>query len=1101
MPSLREALQSLRNLFFKSKTKRLDAPKIEVKPDLILKSVLKRENMAYYENPYNYNEYCQKFFANPQNFEMQYDYVTLISQMNQDGVMQEFEENINYVTQNSSLYYPSEIHGIDHTSRVVLFAQILSALDKLTPREKSMVIAAGQLHDIGREDDDKNFDHGLASVKKIEQMGLLDQFDPRDKAIIEFAIEHHSLDAKGVDEKIKELPKKDREDYRKIIDYLQDSDKLDRTRIGNPGWGLDPNRLVSKSAKRLVKFAHQNFFEFKRMNDYMKASNKKDGCATTIMDYFQFIRSNGYNITFKDFTNILSELEPGTLEKLANEGRILDIFSYDTFKKYSKQGDFATLIDAKGLDCETIYKEITEIEQTELVRETLDENYMLLYNLKKNDYNAYRLLCKTDVDLGFKYLVGVAHEINPIDTNRYAVLGYDFRLNDLFLLASKVDPEIYRSIIDSGNLGDLLNTKYEKNVKDIEDLWNRLIGKGIQLERSEYEKNYRLYQQVGPRLLSEVIEIAGPEKYSIADIFSAYTKLHDARNRIVNGRDTKFDFNANTLVELIEYSKQTEELKEIDDEQTQIEIVKTFAKNRKLAEDPRYISYFLKRNLPYRARDYNQIINYKEFCADRILANPKLSLQTAKSDLIRAVFKMNCSSMDIREFEKEAIETLYYYRKYFGERVRQGKEGLYDDSLNENVMARIEEILTSTNIADFRKKLEESKAIINKYNTEEIESFMKKLLLDYSRKSVVQGLKQTEERISKISAKKVLADTGKSVSAKALSGEDFFIVTSTILPVCSSAANRIRRESENPTDELLKKVRGTKVKENGVCASIMSEKMLAHEASALENHELLFGYVPQDEDSISILATHDLYTIGNDRKTDKTITPREIGDFVDGTTEEHNEVTMNNVKPRYIVCFDSISDVAVEKQKEIQALYDSQKNGDKIEIILVESKDHYLPKIINDVYKEHEYALSQIEDGRFNENAFRELFEKHESNIVLRTLQALHSSGYRSDVWSNDISKELLDSLINVLEKYSEIVPASKSRAVLDQVNLLLERSDDSMEGYGRRYYDRVYRDLFDTKRLEKIREYLEEKNVPYEDLKTRAEKKKEEKTEDVPTV
>lgn len=1100
MPSLKETIEKIRTLFSRKKSKALPSS-IDVKPDLLLKSSLDAGNMAYYENPNNYNDYCKNYFADPRNFEKQYDYVSLITRMQKEGVMQEFEDNLSFVEQNSDLYYSSEIHGISHTSRVVLFAQILSALDNLSEREKNMVIAAAQFHDIGREDDDKNFDHGLASVNKIKQKRLLDSFEPRDRAIIEFAIEHHSLDEKGVKEKIQALPRKDREEYRKIINYLQDSDKLDRTRIANYGEGLDPNRLATDSAKKLVKFAHQNYFEFRRMNDYIKKSNQKDVNGVTIKDYFYFFRSHGYNITFKDFANIITELEPDVLEKLALQGKLLELFSYETFEKYSTQDDFESSIDARGLNPDTIYKEMTEIEQTKLMRETFDSCFMLLYNLKKNDYSAYTLLCKTDVDLPLKYLVGVAHEINPIDIDRFASLGYDFRLNDIFLLASKVEPEVYRSIIDSGNLGDLLNTKYEKEPERVEDLWNRFLEKGIRLDRSDYEKNYRLYQQLGPTLLSKVLEIPGAEKYSISDIFSTYTKLNDARYRMLNGKRSDFDFDAKTLIDLLEYSKKTQVLDTVYDEQTKLDIVGTFVKNRSLVQDPRYISYFLKKNLPYRTKDYNQIINYKEYCADRILADKKISLQDAKSRLIRAVFRINCSNLDCSDFEKEAVETLYYYRKYFGEKVKQGSEELYDDTKNEDVMARIEEILASTSIADFKKKLEESKKIINRYNTEEIGNVMKNHIFEHSKSSIVEGLKRTESQISLSPTLLVKAENGESVPAKVLSGEKFFIATSTILPKCSSTAHKIRKESASPDEELLKHLRNTKIRTNGICTTVSSEQVLAHAASALENHELLFGYVPEDEGAISLLAMHDLYTTGKNRKTDKVTTPREIGDFVNGTLEEHNEAVINNVRPRYIVCYDHISDLAIMKQKEIQETYDAEGKGDTIEILFIDGKNKYLPNIINNVHKEHEYALAHLTEGNFNFNIFEDMFEKHEGNITLRTLQAIHSSCYRADVWNNDTSKELLDSLINVLEKVAETVPASKSRAVLNQVNLLLERADDSRECFGRRYYDRVYRDLIDTERLKEIRETLEDKNIPYEELKTRAQKKAEEKTEDLPTV
>ena len=42
------------------------------------------------------------------------------------------------------------------------------------------------------------------------------------------------------------------------------------------------------------------------------------------------------------------------------------------------------------------------------------------------------------------------------------------------------------------------------------------------------------------------------------------------------------------------------------------------------------------------------------------------------------------------------------------------------------------------------------------------------------------------------------------------------------------------------------------------------------------------------------------------RHTNKPVTPRELEDFIAGTTEEHNEVVMD-AYPDFIVCYDSIS--------------------------------------------------------------------------------------------------------------------------------------------------------------------------------------------------
>ena len=331
MPSIRDFFNRIRNtLSGKKEVPMIEAPKNR---DLKLSAKLNHSNLEFFENPLNYNDYCKDFFSVGKNFANQYDYVELITMMQENGAMDDYKMRLDYVKNNPGLYYPSKVHGIDHTSRVVLFAEMLSMLDNLSPHEKNLVIVAAQLHDIGREDDGKNFDHGLASKYKIEQMGLLKNFDERDRDIIEFAIESHSLEPAQIQEKLKSIPRKDRQDYQKILDYLQDADKLDRTRIANIGWGLDPNRLASDTAKRLVKVAHQNYWEYPNMMNYQEKSSEQDIYGNKLSLYLDLVRQKGFNISLEDFSNIVSEYKPGTLEMLYSEDRLTDIFSYNTWAR------------------------------------------------------------------------------------------------------------------------------------------------------------------------------------------------------------------------------------------------------------------------------------------------------------------------------------------------------------------------------------------------------------------------------------------------------------------------------------------------------------------------------------------------------------------------------------------------------------------------------------------------------------------------------------------------------------------------------------------------------------------------------------------------
>ena len=222
--------------------------------DLILESHLEKNAIDFFSVPQNYNAYCQRFFSQEQNFLAQYDYVDLISQMQKNGAMEEYTSYLSYVENNESLYYPSQVHGVDHTKRVLFFAEMLSMLDNLSDHDRNLVMVAAQLHDIGRENDARAIDHGKASKYKIETYGLLRNFSEKDQEIIKFAVESHSLEPNQIELALKNIPRKDRKDFKRILDYLQDADKLDRTRIAQPDRQLDPERLSTPTAKRLVNF-------------------------------------------------------------------------------------------------------------------------------------------------------------------------------------------------------------------------------------------------------------------------------------------------------------------------------------------------------------------------------------------------------------------------------------------------------------------------------------------------------------------------------------------------------------------------------------------------------------------------------------------------------------------------------------------------------------------------------------------------------------------------------------------------------------------------------------------------------------------------------
>lgn len=1063
MPKIKDFFNRIRSsLFAKKEVVKLESGKFR---DLMLSSNLNSQNMNYYEEPLNFNEYCKDFFSVPGNFENQYDYVELISMMQENGSMQEYQTYLDYVKNNPSLYYPSAVHGVDHTSRVVLFAEMLCMLDNLSPHDKNLIMVAAQLHDIGREDDAKNFDHGLASKYKIEQFDLLRNFSNRDKDIIEFAIECHSLEPEQIRKRLKTIPRSDRKDFKKILDYLQDADKLDRTRIANPGWGLDPNRLSSDTAKRLVKVAHQNYFEYTNMMRYQNKINEQDLYGNKLVQYFQLVREEGYNITLDAFSNIVSEYKPGTLEMLYSQGKLKDIFSYDTFQKYRKEESFDDRLNPNRINPDTLYSEITKREQVNLLRETFNLNYMIYHNLKKNNPDAYELFCYVDIDGNNTQIVGAVEVIDINDLEKINQNGYFFRMNDLVRLASKVTPEEYVEIVKIGKIEDLYSSKYCKNQSEIDNLKLCLQEKGIQIDDTLFHQNFRLIQEMEG--IIDVLNEPGIEKYSMIEIYSAISKLGDVEHRIRDGKYNTIDYDSKTIIDLLEYTRSIDLSKQLSEEDI-LDMVEEFTKNSSCVKDPRFVEYTIKNNKPFIAQNSNDILNYREFCADQVLLDPNIDLENAKRTMLNALFTIDVPESQRVRFEKEMMDILYYHQKYLADSDLE--------TTHKTAMDTIRNLFSAKRITDFKDILFESKGLINSYNTDQVGYEMQYYISCFSKKDMSEKLQNTARQIENMPMRMVTATNGQPVAVKVFSGESFYLATSTAMPRCSSYSNKILSDTMPDygkySREIYKAMLNTEMVPQEICTSIVSNEMLAHAGSALQDQELIFGYVPLNPEDISIAAMYDMSTKKNKegkRITQFPTTPRSINDFEKGTTEEHNEVVINNVYPRYIICFDKITDIAIEKKAALEREYKEKGINQPIEILFIDGKEKYIPQIKSNVEKEHAQIRMKLDRGEFTNQDFAEMFERKESNFCLRSLQAIHSTSYSHENWDDNFNQRVLDSMTDILERVSKIVPPEKARDMEEKISMLIERSDRN-HGYGTRFYDHSYADSIDSYKLEEIR-------------------------------
>lgn len=237
------------------------------------------------------------------------------------------------------------------------------------------------------------------------------------------------------------------------------------------------------------------------------------------------------------------------------------------------------------------------------------------------------------------------------------------------------------------------------------------------------------------------------------------------------------------------------------------------------------------------------------------------------------------------------------------------------------------------------------------------------------------------------------------------------------------------------------------------------------------------------ENNVSIMGKHDLSTTKKEvngketRVSSRAIQNRKARDIIAGTTEEHNEAVMNGVYPNYIVCFDKITPVAVQKMKMLQEEYNRNGINQKVELLVVDGEKEYISKS-NDVLVNNMNTISQEieETGTISQETFEQFFNKRERNLTLQTVQSINSTSYRDNLWDNGVNKSKLDVLTDILEKAGKVAPQEYLGDIASQVEFLIRKSDRNDKMFGYRVYDHSFADSIDVDRLEEIKMRIQDR-------------------------
>lgn len=193
--------------------------------------------------------------------------------------------------------YSSEIHGLYHSEKVMLFAYLIAKNLNLNPVDFQIIIDAAIYHDIKRENDFEDAFHGYVSAQHIDAVVDSEIYkDRKNLEMLKAIVDIHSQDDKYAENNFYnyELDESQYERYKLLYSILKDADALDRTRFVEASMAsLNPKFLrldFSKSLISLAKDVNLMYYEVIGMSqpEHIIDSSKGGTCIHSIgFDFFK----------------------------------------------------------------------------------------------------------------------------------------------------------------------------------------------------------------------------------------------------------------------------------------------------------------------------------------------------------------------------------------------------------------------------------------------------------------------------------------------------------------------------------------------------------------------------------------------------------------------------------------------------------------------------------------------------------------------------------------------------------------------------------------------------------------------------------------------
>lgn len=224
----------------------------------LIKGKVKLEDVLFYTNRRNEKELIS---------EKVYD-IEPIEQISSKEILSKIENtsishraNVSYselyntfkrFIQSELFKFPKGYHGTLHSKRVLLLTLSIAYLEGIKNEPLLALCDMAAFHDVGRETEGVEPDHGVKSWNKVIAKSLLESSTKEYIDIVEFVIKAHDEGDKKAKKRLQNMLKiKNKALSLKLYNIICDADSLDRVRFND----LDPSYLRTDSAKKLIIFA------------------------------------------------------------------------------------------------------------------------------------------------------------------------------------------------------------------------------------------------------------------------------------------------------------------------------------------------------------------------------------------------------------------------------------------------------------------------------------------------------------------------------------------------------------------------------------------------------------------------------------------------------------------------------------------------------------------------------------------------------------------------------------------------------------------------------------------------------------------------------